>query len=422
MKAIVIGAGPTGLGAAYKLTKLGHEVKVFDSRESIGGLCSSFKVNGFTFDRFVHVSFAKGKEVLEIYKQSCPIRTFKPTMFNRYKDEWLAHPAQYNLGKLPLFDKVKIITSFLGRKKYEITDYQTYLYRNYGKAFADNFSIPYTYLYWQEDPKNMEVKWLNGRMYDLSFKQLLKGAMTKEDNIVYYASEFNYPDDGDGFGSFYKFFEDKLDIKFQTSVTNIDPKAKVVTLSTGEKVDYDILVSTAPLKELPNIMVINDDKVLQAIKALNHTSGYIVSMGLKKDPSYKDSMYFYNYNQDILSARVYFPHKKSAKNCPEDTYAMQIEIYTKNGKTLDTASAKFKHTISEILRYCNLTSSDVLFTDIRFEKYANILFDKDIYKNRETVLDYLKENHITSLGRFGEWEYLWSFQSLEHGVAIEVSL
>ena len=53
MKAIVIGAGPTGLGAAYKLTKLGHEVKVFDSRKSIGGLCSSFKVNGFTFDRFV---------------------------------------------------------------------------------------------------------------------------------------------------------------------------------------------------------------------------------------------------------------------------------------------------------------------------------------------------------------------------------
>ena len=49
---IIIGAGPTGLGAAYRLKQLGYRnFAVYDRLPHIGGLASSFKDNaGFTWD------------------------------------------------------------------------------------------------------------------------------------------------------------------------------------------------------------------------------------------------------------------------------------------------------------------------------------------------------------------------------------
>ena len=58
---------------------------------------------------------------------------------------------------------------------------------------------------------------------------------------------------------------------------------------------------------------------------------------------------------------------------------------------------------------------DLVVKDIRFEKYANVIFDKDIYKNREIVLDYLNKVGIESIGRFGKWEYFWTHQAFDDG-------
>ena len=60
--------------------------------------------------------------------------------------------------------------------------------------------------------------------------------------------------------------------------------------------------------------------------------------------------------------------------------------------------------------------NDLVVKDIRFEKYANIIFDKNIYTNRQIVLDYLKEIGIESIGRFGRWEYMWTHQAYEDGI------
>ena len=57
---IIIGAGPTGLGAAYKMKELGYENwAVYEKEEYIGGLSSSFKdEKGFTWDIGGHVMFS----------------------------------------------------------------------------------------------------------------------------------------------------------------------------------------------------------------------------------------------------------------------------------------------------------------------------------------------------------------------------
>ena len=74
-----------------------------------------------------------------------------------------------------------------------------------------------------------------------------------------------------------------------------------------------------------------------------------------------------------------------------------------------------KNTIEKLVGMGLFTEDEIVVKDIRFEKYANVTFDKDIYTNREIVLNYLKKLGIESIGRFGKWDYLWTFQAFESG-------
>ena len=63
-----------------------------------------------------------------------------------------------------------------------------------------------------------------------------------------------------------------------------------------------------------------------------------------------------------------------------------------------------------------IKKEDIIVQDIRFEKYANVIFDFNIYEARKKVREYLKGIGIKTIGRFGEWDYFWSDQSLMSGL------
>lgn len=59
-KAIIIGAGPAGLTAAYELSKLGHAMIVLESDpEHVGGLSRTVNYHGCRFDIGGHRFFSK---------------------------------------------------------------------------------------------------------------------------------------------------------------------------------------------------------------------------------------------------------------------------------------------------------------------------------------------------------------------------
>ena len=62
-KIVIIGAGPTGLGAGYRLKELGYKnFQIYDRSPYIGGLASSFTDSaGFTWDIGGHVMFSHYK-------------------------------------------------------------------------------------------------------------------------------------------------------------------------------------------------------------------------------------------------------------------------------------------------------------------------------------------------------------------------
>ncbi|HEU4866392.1 MAG TPA: FAD/NAD(P)-binding protein, partial [Actinomycetota bacterium] len=50
----ILGAGPAGLGAAYRAAQSGHEVTVLERSDRVGGLAGSFEVGGIRVDHGSH--------------------------------------------------------------------------------------------------------------------------------------------------------------------------------------------------------------------------------------------------------------------------------------------------------------------------------------------------------------------------------
>jgi protoporphyrinogen oxidase len=64
MDIMVIGAGFTGLSAAYDLAHAGHRVTVLEADSFVGGLAGAFETDGERLDRFYHHWFTNDLEVM----------------------------------------------------------------------------------------------------------------------------------------------------------------------------------------------------------------------------------------------------------------------------------------------------------------------------------------------------------------------
>ncbi len=67
----IIGAGVTGLTAAYELTKRGHRVTVYEARPYAGGLAAGFRDERWEWhlDRFYHHWFASDAQITALIEE-----------------------------------------------------------------------------------------------------------------------------------------------------------------------------------------------------------------------------------------------------------------------------------------------------------------------------------------------------------------
>ena len=416
---IILGSGIAGLSAGFHLKQKGISTVIYEKEDDWGGLCSNFTIDGFRFDRFVHFTFAKEKYVQDIFNASSELYEHPAISNNYYKGYWLKHPAQNNLYPLSKEEKTKIITDFTNRPQKEISeikDYAEWLECQYGKYFAHNFPFAYTRKYWGKEAKELETRWVGKRMYSPSLEEVLKGASEPNDKNFYYTSVMRYPKKG-GFRSILDTTREGLDIRFNKEVVGIDTVNKTISFKDGEHEKYDNLISSLPLPEILKMIKNAPKEVVEAGKNLKYTSGYMVSLGFKRPDVAKD-LWFYIYDEDILAARVYSPSLKAKDNVPDGCSSLQAEIFFANDEEDLSEEIVLKNTIEKLSQIHSFEEKEIFVKDIRFEKYANVIFDHNIYKNRQIILDYLDSIDIKSIGRFGKWEYLWTNQAFLDGKEI----
>lgn len=418
-KVVILGAGVAGLAASYECRKRNIDNIIIEKESDYGGLCGGFDIEGFHFDYFGHVEFEKDPYTRFILEEGIDYYTHKPMSYNYDRGYWLKHPVQNNLYPLPVEEKIRHVKGFCDRKKVtngEIDNYEEWLYSMYGYCFSNYYPKKYTRKYWTIEAKELETSWVGERMYVPTIDEVLKGAMTSETPEVHYSKEARYPIYG-GFKAFLKNLECGSNILFNANVSNIDAESKTIELD-GKIIQYDTLISTIPLPELIDVLKNVPVSITNATNNLDYTTGVMVSVGLDI-PDVGPSLWFYIYDEDIEPARVYATHRKSINNVPNGYSGLQAEIYFSKYKPLEKPLEEIKcNVIEQLVKMGLFKTENVLFSDVRMKKYANIMFTHGIQDNRKLIHRFLDSIGIDYAGRFGEWDYLWVGQSIRSGIDV----
>jgi protoporphyrinogen oxidase len=412
----ILGAGISGISAGYHLSLLNKENLICESRSSWGGLLDNFTIgDGFLFDYFVHLSFTQNEYVKELFSQSTPYIKHYPESVNYYKGLWLKHPAQNNLAPLSSDEKVKIILDFLKRPDIqEYNNYGEWLVAQFGEYFATHFPMQYTLKYWTTEAYNLTTDWVGNRFSLPPIEDLLKGAFEEQKENFYYAKEMRYPEKG-GYKSFLNYMAKDVNIQLNKKATLIDLKSKKIEFSDGSSSYYEKLISSIPLPELINIIKDVPEKVKVAASKLHATSGQLISLGFNR-PDVSSKLWFYIYDEEIEPARAFSPSIKSPNNAPQNKSSLQFETYYSKLRPKRMSGDNLIEHIIEKGEIMKLWSkNDIEVSDYREVAYANVIFDFERSKNLAIVNSFLKEKEIYTCGRFGEWEYYWSDQSLMSG-------
>lgn len=412
---LILGAGISGIACASVLNK--NNTLIFEKEKYYGGLCSSFEINGFIFDHAVHFSFSKDNLVRDTF-DLVDYYTHKPIAYNYYNGLWLKHPVENNLYRLNIDDKIECIKDFIERPYIDnIKNYEQWLLCTYGISIYNRFHSRYTLKYWCKNACDLSTTWINTRLNIPDIKKVLHGSFSENTGIDYYTKEMRYPQKG-GYQSFLSPLLDKVNISLSKEVFKIDLTLKKVYFTDGLECGYENLISSIPL---PKIIQLLDNVPLDVINASENliaTSIVLISVGFKKE-DIPPHLWFYIYDEDILASRVYSPSLKSKYNVPDGCSSLQFEIYYTKEKPLTQSIDELKIHIKNVLLDMKLCDeSDILFMDARVVEYGNVIFYNGMENDRSIVIDYLENNGVNLIGRFGEWKYFWSDQSFLSGIDV----
>lgn len=409
----ILGAGIAGLGAALRARQNGlRDVVLFEARDRAGGLLDNFTIDGFRFDRAVHLSFANEPEVRDIFDRT-PFLTHPADAKCFEGSRWLKHPVQNNLFPLPADEKVELIKGFLDRPEMPSSgNYEQWLRAQYGNAIADRYPLRYTRKYWAVPASELSTNWIGERMRRAELDEILYGAFTDETLNHYYTKEMRYPERG-GFKAFIQPLIDLSDIRLDHQVIRIDTARRTLHFANGLKIRYDYLVSSLPLPVLTELCTYVPEKVRKSAGTLEATSLDLISVGFNK-PLVKD-LWFYIYDEDILASRAYSPSVKSPDNVPVGCSSLQFEVYTRGTAAKYSREDLVANTLLALDRMGFPNDSDILFIDHRRLAYGNVIFNQGMEARRDEVIEWCESVGIRSCGRFGRWDYLWSNQSFLSG-------
>lgn len=213
MKIAIIGAGFTGLSAAFELSKQGHEVSVFEKDSNPGGLAIGYKEPSWNWslEKHYHHWFTNDKRVLDlckelnfevlikrpkttvfiknnIYQLDSPISVLKfplLSLLSRIRMSAVIGFLKYDKFWLPL-EKYKasvVLPKYMGRAAYEMI-WEPLFINKFGK-FADNISLAW---FWARITKRTpSLAYPNGGF--LSFANTLCDAIIKNGGKIFFETE-----------------------------------------------------------------------------------------------------------------------------------------------------------------------------------------------------------------------------------------
>ena len=128
----------------------------------------------------------------------------------------------------------------------------------------------------------------------------------------------------------------------------------------------------------------------------------------------------YFYDLVLVFPRTSYPLLMSSSNAPPGCGSIQVEVYfSPKYRPFSGAPRDYIEPVIRDLIRCGILREDdqLLLKDAVYCPYANIIFDHDRTAALATVHGFMDEVGIMHCGRFGDWGYLWTDDSIKSGEA-----
>jgi protoporphyrinogen oxidase len=272
---LVIGAGPAGLTAAYRLVQEGEQVVVLEADSTVGGISRTVQVDGWRFDIGGHRFFTKVPEVESLWHEILPDDDFlmRPRMSRiYYNGKFFDYPLRaFNaLAALGPLEALRCVGSYLWVRIHPPSNqdsFEGWTAARFGWRLYRKFFKSYTEKVWGMPATSIKADWAAQRIKNLSLGKAIFRAMFKysgSETITSLIEEFQYPKYGPGM-----MWERCRDLVSDgggtvllnspvVSVRHRDGSAHSVVYSSAgagdtvaiREVDVSAVISSMPLKEL----------------------------------------------------------------------------------------------------------------------------------------------------------------------------
>ncbi|MBI2833508.1 MAG: FAD-dependent oxidoreductase [Acidobacteria bacterium] len=418
---LIFGAGPAGLSAAYHL---GRACEVFEKEAYPGGHCHTHLVDGFGFDEGAHVFFGRDECSETFVKRPLAGELLAHTaeIWNNYGGTRTGrYPVQVNAHALPADLATRCVLDLIdvaGQPDTDVRSYEDWCHASFGKTFANEFMLRYARKVWTVDPAELNTEWVGSavgnRVSRPSLEQVIRGAIDAEPQELNYLTRFSYPKSG-GFGRIIAPLAGAVPgVRLGCGVVQIESVPRRVTFTDGTVRTYDAAISTIPLPTLIAQTVDAPADVRAAARRLMWTSLRSVNLGVaRRDVGPGHWVYFYDH--DIPFFRVSFPSKFSPANAPEGHTAVSCEIAYSRRRPLDERNLVGR-VIDGLCATGVLRDSDRIVLEHQVDvPYAYVVYDFARAENLALIHAWMERTGLYPCGRFGEWGYHWSFESMESG-------
>lgn len=409
----ILGAGVSGLSAAYFLQSQSSDVKksdvkidveIYEATDQTGGLARSFKWHGIWCDIAPHRLFTEDKKLLQELMQLVPMHQVKRISKIFIQNKWITDPVNPFEILLKFFPKKSlfILFSFLRARlapQAEQNSFEGLVLNRFGTGLNDIFFKPYSEKLFGIPANTISAEWGKRKIRVSGVKDMLK-----KDTKLYFDS-FYYPNRG-GYGA----ISEKLyqcvaeSVQLETKVTAVKHHKESGNGNAGSYTctfegidgksftrDFDVLISTLPLSNFSHLLGLDISLVFRPARLvyLNVNKANLTGMHW-----YYIADAGYRINR-VAEFKNFSPDHDAAGNS-----VICVEV---------TAQENFSisNVISELERLGTLRAADVIDTKLIDIPCAYPIYDLNYSDERNRARTYFQQHpNIYLLGRNSQFSHI----------------
>lgn len=420
---VVLGAGLTGLAAAYHL----RTPCLLAERESIvGGHARSRRRQGHTFDvtgHWLHLRDPRTRRLLaDISPADAWVEVERRTSIFAHGAR-VPYPFQANLHGLPLEVVRECLVEFIAAREAAAVGAQEsprtfaeFAEARFGRGIARHFFVPYNRKLWGAAFDRLDASWVDRYVPTPTVSQVVGGALGLPQEGLGYNARFLYPRAG-GIDALPRGLSAAIEarapgtIRRGCAAEEVDVRGRRVKLSgQADWQPYSALISTLPLPELIARIADVPAEVREAAAALKWIGWRYLDLASKR-PAPADYHWVYVPSPALPFFRVGVYSNAVASMAPLGASSLYVELSDRAGPVDLAAIAEGLVEVGALAE-----RGDIAFTDLREIEYAYVVFDDDHGPATALLHRWLASVGIRSCGRYGAWIYNSMEDSMIQGI------